>query len=170
MDDRVVGPLREARAPLHEGLRTLRTAAEAVGVAEERVAEAALDAALDYLDTQLLAYSRAEQFTLFPAIDGVVGRRGASLVMEAQHHSIEGMTEDLRQVAEACRRDGDVAAYSRYLLPLLHGLYALGRAHLEAEDEVYLALLDEHLSESQVGVVTDNLRRIATNAPPPNQD
>ena len=41
------------------------------------------------------------------------------------------------------------------------GLYALIRAHLEAEDDIYLSLLDQHLSESQVGVIVENLGRIA---------
>ena len=169
--DRVIAPLREARAPLYSGLRTLQVAAEAVTAGEPAaVALPALDAALAYLDSQLLAYSRAEEFTLFPAVDGVIGQRGASLVMEAQHRTLVVMAGDLRTVVAAAHDARDAAAYSRYLLPLLHGLYALARAHLEAEDEVYLTLLDEHLSESQVGVVVDNLQRIATNAPPPNQD
>lgn len=167
--DRVIAPLREARAPLHAGLRRLHKAAEAVQDDRDG-ARAALDDALAFLDGELLPHCRAEEFTLFPAIDGVIGRRGASLVMTAQHRTISEMSDDLHRVADAAREAGGVAGYARYLLPLLHGLYALARAHLEAEDEVYLALLDEHLSESQVGVVVENLERISTNAPPPNQD
>ncbi|MER3497052.1 MAG: hypothetical protein C4321_03765, partial [Chloroflexota bacterium] len=55
----------------------------------------------------------------------------------------------------------EASGYARYLQPLLYGLYALARAHLDAEDAVFLPLLDEHLSESQVNVLLENSERIA---------
>jgi len=158
--DRVVGPLREFREPLHEDLRKLQLAAEAVHEAETRVALSALDAAVTFLQG-FVQIAKAEEFTFFIAVDGVIGAPGASQVMIAQHDSIAAMVRDLRQVVDAANTAGDVAAYSRYLLPLLYGLYALMRAHLEAEDDVYLTLLDEALSESQVGMIVTNIGRIA---------
>src|SRR5690606_18026198 len=65
MGDRVVGPLREIRQPLHEGLRQLQAAARAVSTGDTATALAAVDAALEYLDGQLLPHCRAEEFTLF---------------------------------------------------------------------------------------------------------
>lgn len=165
--DRVVAPLREWRRPLHENLRQLQLAASAID-AEPRVALAALDGAVAYLDDQFNPISRAEEFTMFIAVDGVMGVVGGTAVMVAQHASIKAMSGDLAQVVEAARVDGDVAAYGRYLLPLLHGLYALIRAHLEAEDDVYLSVLDSAVSESQVGMIVDNLTRITTGAAAPN--
>ncbi len=158
--DRVVGPLRALRAPLYDGLRQLQQAAAAIGVAEDRVALAALDAAVEYLQTRLVRTCKAEEFTLFIAVDGVLGQVGATNVMIAQHRSIAAMSDDLARVVAAAHTDNDARAYSRYLVPLLHGLYALVRAHLEAEDDAYLSVLDEHLSESQVGMVVDNINRI----------
>ena len=55
------------------------------------------------------------------------------------------------------------------LRPLLYGLYAAARVHLESEDDAYLPLLDEHLSESQVGMVTDNYGRILAGSAPPDR-
>jgi hypothetical protein len=165
--DRVVGPLRELRAPLFDGLRKLQIAADAIGAAEPRVALASLDSAVTYLREDFLPVARAEEFTMFIAVDGAIGATGASAVMVAQHRSIAAMAGDLGKVVDAARTDGDVDAYGRYLLPLLHGLYALIRAHLEAEDDAYLTLLDEHLSESQVGMVVDNITRIAANSDAP---
>lgn len=160
--DRVVAPLRELRQPLFDGLRQLQIAAAAVNGAECRVALSALDVALSYLQNEFMPVAKAEEFTFFIAVDGVIGTVDATRVMKAQHASIGAMVTDLSQVTEAARKDDDVEAYGRYLLPLLHGLYALIRAHLEAEDDAYVSLLDAHLSESQVGVIVDNIRRIAT--------
>lgn len=160
MPDRVIGPLRDFRSTLHEGLRGLPAAAEAVSSGDKAAAVAALDAALDYLQGTLLAHCRSEKFTLFPAVEGVVGSIGTTQVMVAQHESIAAMVDDLSSVVAAARA-GEMAQYQRYLLPLLYGLYAVARVHLESEDDAYLSLLDEHLSESQVGVLVENLGRVA---------
>lgn len=161
MSDRVVGPLREARAPLTNGLRQLQLAASATGSAETAVALASLETAVAYLRNTFLPVAEAEEFTLFIAVDGVLGAVGATDVMKAQHASIAVITEDLGKVVSAARLDNDVQAYAQYLLPLLHGLYALVRAHLEAEDDVYLPLLDAHMSESQITMLVDNIGRIS---------
>lgn len=163
----MVGPLREFRESLHAGLNRLQLAASAVTTAEPPLALAALDSALNYLQDELLPISRAEEFTIFIAMDGVTGATDSCLVMKAQHTSIMRMTGDLAQAIEAARTDGDVAAYAKYLHPLLYGLYAFVRAHLEAEDDAYLPLLDSALSESQVGVIVDNLGRIAAGSSAP---
>ena len=161
MPDSVIGPLRKARAPLTDGLRQIQLAASGIESAETAVAIAALETAIAYLRNTFLPVAEAEEFTLYIAVDGVLGAVGAADVMKAQHASIAVMTEDLGKVVSAARLDGDVRAYGQYLLPLLHGLYALIRAHLEAEDDVYLPLLDAHLSESQVTMLVDNIGRIS---------
>jgi hypothetical protein len=160
-EDRVVGPIREAREPLYAGLRQLQVAAESLDGAEQRVAAAALESAVGYLERQLIPRLNAEEFTLFPAMDGVLGATGACQVMVAQHRAIEAMAHDLAQVVEAARTDADAAAYARYLLPLLHGLYALVRAHRIRGRRVP-ALLDEHLSESAGERIAENIERIAS--------
>lgn len=164
-EDRVVGPLRDLRAKLYDGLQQVQIAAKSLEGAEPRVALAALDGALAFGERKLIPHLHAEEYTLFPAVDGVQGATGSCQVMVAQHRAIEAMLWDLRQVVDAARKDDDVEAYGRYLMPLVHGLYALTRAHLESEDDVYLALLDEHLSESQVNVIVENLERIVAAQP-----
>lgn len=167
MSDRVVGPLRAYRGQLHAGLNTLQVAASATTTAEQPIAMKALDGALAYLQGQFLPVSRAEEFTLFIAVDGVLGAVDSCQVMKAQHTTIMRMTGDLAQTIEAARTDGDVRSYTKYLHPLLYGLYALVRAHLESEDDAYLPLLDAALSESQVGMVVDNLTRMAAGSAAP---
>jgi hypothetical protein len=159
--DRVVAPLREFRLQQLEGLPQLQQAASAVQTAEYRVALAALDAALAYLE-KFVRFARAEEFTFFIAVDGAMSVVDGTRIMKAQHASIAAMVDDLGKVVEAARTDADVDAYARYLLPLLYGRYALIRAHNEAEDDAYVSLLDTVLSESQVGMIVDNMNRIAT--------
>lgn len=160
--DRVVAPLRDWRRPLHAGLSSLPAAAEAVAAGDPADALRALDRALAYLRGTLLPACDAEEFTLFIAVDGVYGATGAVAVMRAQHQVIAEMTADLEKVVAAARETNDPPAYARYLDPLLYGLYGLARGHLESEDAAYLTVLDEHLSESQVNVIVENLDRIVS--------
>lgn len=162
IQDRVVGPLRDARKPLYSGLSTLTSAADAVAAAAPAPALKALDAALAYLNRTLLLTCEAEEFTLFIAVDGVYGATGAVAVMRAQHQVMREMATDLEKVVAAAREAADPGAFAKYLHPLLWGLYGLARGHLESEDAAYLTVLDEHLSESQVGVIVDNLDRIVS--------
>ena len=167
MTDRVVGPLRDARLPLFEGLRSFQRAAAAVHD-DAPDALPVIDEALEYLHGTFIPLSRAEEFTLYPAVDGVIGSVGATGIMVAQHGTIGEMVADLDRVVTAARPQSEVAAYAPYLLPLLYGLYAAVRMHLEAEDSVYLGLLDEFLSESQVGMIVDNLRRVSVGSAAPS--
>ena len=143
------------------GLKTLQLAAGAVDSADAPVALAALSTAVQYLTVTFLPTASAEEFTLYIAVDGVNGAVNATDIMKAQHESIRAMANDLAKVVEAARADNDPAAYRKDLLPLLHGLYALIRAHLESEDDIYLSLLDDHVSESQMGMIIDNIEPIA---------
>lgn len=166
--DRVVGPLREQRAALHDGLRQLQLAAESLDTAETRVALAAIENATAFVRDVLVPYCEAEEYTFFPAVDGVIGAPGTCQAMVAQHAAIAAMVYDLAGVAGAARAAGELVEYRRYLLPLLHGLYAVARAHLESEDDAYLTILDSNLSESQVVMIRDNIARIVESRAQPN--
>lgn len=154
--------LRHARQPVHDGLQTLHVAARAVSEAEPRLALAALESALAYVEDVLMPHCKAEEFTLFIAVDGVVGHPGVSDPLGIQHRSLRAMADDLARVAEASRKSGATAPHAAYLLPLLYGLYAAARMHLESEDEAYMPLLGGHFSHSQVEVLVKNLERIAS--------
>ncbi len=126
---------------------------------------AALDAALQYLQEQLLPGCRAEETTIFPAVSSVTGVSNACHVMRAQHTTLLRMAGDLAQVAEAARAAGDLTDYAKYLQPLLFGLYAFSRAHLESEDDAYLGLLEAVLSENQVTALAAEFERALSVSP-----
>lgn len=130
------------------------------------MATAAIDSAREYLDQVLLPALNAEELTLFIAVNGVFSHPEGCEVMSVQHRAIRAMAGDLGKVADAARTADDPKAYERYLLPLLYGLYALIRTHLESEDEAYLPLLDEQLSESQIQVIVTNIGRVSASSMP----
>jgi hypothetical protein len=159
-------PLRDLRAPVHAGLNTLQVAATGIGTAERRFALAALDAALAYVHDTLLPACRAEEATLFVAVDGLTGIRNSCHVMKAQHTTLIRMAGDLAQAIEAAKAAGDPAEFAQYLQPLLYGLYALARAHLEAEDEAYLGLVEAMLSSVQAEALARAMDEAAADPEP----
>lgn len=158
--DRVIGPYRAWRESLREGLGALPGAAAAVAGEPWEVARAALEQAAGWVTGVLLPACKAEEFTLFPTIDGVVGQPGSCATLERQHDLLRDMGGDLVKLAAAAAKDGRLGAYAEYLVPLLYALWGVARVHLDAEDAVFLPLLDAHLSESQVNVLVENSERI----------
>lgn len=162
--DRVIGPYRAWRESLREGLVTLPGAATAVTSEQRDAAHGALERAVGWVLGVLLPACKAEEFTLFPTIDGVVGQPGSCAALERQHDLLRDMGGDLVKLAEAAVKDGRAGAYAEYLVPLLYALWGVARVHLDAEDAVFLPLLDAHLSESQVNVLVENSERIVAAA------
>jgi hemerythrin-like domain-containing protein len=154
-------PLRDLREQLHAGLSTLQVAASAVDTAESRMAMKALDAAMNYLQTEFLPMCRAEEAELFRKLDEIAGRPDSCRVMIAQHTSIIRMAGDLAQAIDAAKAANDIGSYAEYLHPLLYGLYALCRVHLESEDEAYLPTIASGMREPEVELMVQNMERIA---------
>jgi hypothetical protein len=158
-EDRVVGGLRELREPLHDGLRKVQVAAGAVSDAEPRMAMAAVETAWQYLEGTFLPACAAEQFSIFLAADAILSKSGSLEVLRLQHDSLRKMITDLGQVVTAMRSANSLEDYARYLLPLLHGLYAAIRVHIESEDDALLPLLDANLSQNQADALCESLQR-----------
>ena len=51
---------------------------------------------------------------------------------------------------------GSLDEVERFLPPLLHGLYALCRAHVESEDDAYITVLEAMLSTAQAESLARN--------------
>lgn len=149
-------PLRQQRDGLHAGLNALQVAASAVTTAEPRFAFASLEAALRYLQDVLLPGCRAEESTIFVAVDGLMGVVNSCHAMKVQHTTIIRMAGDFAQALEAAKLEGNVEEYVKFLQPLLFGLYALCRAHIESEDDAYIGLLEAMLSEVQVAALAES--------------
>lgn len=161
MDDDPHEPLRYIRDQLHAGLSTLQVAASAVDTAEPRMAMKALDAAMNYLRMEFLPMSRAEEAELFRQLDEITGLADSCRVMVAQHTSIIRMAGDLAQSIDAAKAANDISAYAEYLHPLLYGLYALCRVHLESEDEAYLPIIAAAMRQSDVELMVQQMERFA---------
>ena len=155
----ILAPLYEIREPLHAGLSLLPPAAAAVSAGEGW--EDPLAAALKFLNEDFVPACIAENFTLLGAVNGIFKSPEAGNVMMHQHDSIKRMVEDLDKVAAAAREIGAVGTLRDPMLALLYGLFAACRVHLDSEETAYFGPIADHLSESQIRILTENLGRIS---------
>lgn len=127
----------------HETIRAdteqLRTAARGIGEpgAMERVRHAH-----ELLTREVWPHERAEESSLYPALNRVIGGTDPTAPMSRAHAEIAVQIGRLgRLIDDIGDRDPDVADIAD-LRDILYGLYAVLRLHTVQEDETYLSLGD----------------------------
>jgi hypothetical protein len=160
-----IAALESARREVMSGVISLLSAGNAI--AGGSGASAARDACR-YAEQVLVPYLGASQYTLYTAVNGVLGSPQATDVMCAQQRAIEAMVSDLGKVVAAAE-ERPIDELRQPLLALLYGLYAFARGHLESEEDVFLPLLQSYMSESQLDVLAENLGRLTQQKAPASE-
>jgi hemerythrin-like domain-containing protein len=93
-------------------------------------------------------HAKAEEEALYPAVEKAMGAPGATRTMSRDHVEVVALTEELHAVREAAGTRAFSAEQVHELRRILYGLYALVKVHFAKEEEVYLPILDERLSEA----------------------
>jgi iron-sulfur cluster repair protein YtfE (RIC family) len=132
-------PLRDEHRALLPELGALRVAADAVG---SPVAGEQLDRAWRLLHRHLLPHMAAEEATLYPTIDRLVGN-DATATMRRDHDEIRKRIGALDALRSSDEPDSGAQGELR---AVLYGLDAIVRLHLAKEEELYYPLLDTQLS------------------------
>ena len=123
-------------------LTDLRELATVIPELDQHAASGRAGAVLDFLNNELLPHAAAEEASIYPAIDRLVGA-GATQTMTLDHRAIASIIAQLGVAA-----NGDVEPGTRLEAQrLLFVLEALLTTHLWKEDTAYvplLARLDSH--------------------------
>ena len=103
---------------------------------DQRAASRRAQAVLDFLTNELLPHAAAEETSLYPVIDQLVGA-GATRTMALDHEAIAGLIAQLDVAANGDDGPGARVEVQR----LLFVLEALLTTHLWKEDTAYVPLL-----------------------------
>lgn len=158
-------PIRDEHRELLPHVESLRTAAEVVAddSSSRPQVQDVLDRALDFLTGHLIPHATAEDEVLYPAVEQVMGAPGATRTMRRDHVEVVAFTEDVQRA-----RDGlgepVLPGQRRELEQLLYGLYAVVRLHFAKEEEVYLPLLDAHLTAEAAAALFRDMETAAGEA------
>jgi len=144
----VTQPLRDEHKELVPHIDHLKTVADAVGEAPPDGLREAVDHCAEFLADHLIPHAQAEDVALYPVVARLMGAPEATLTMRRDHVEIAAMTAELLRIRDAMNQ-GDPGLHDvKDLQRVLYGLYALVKVHFAKEEEIYLPILDERLSES----------------------
>jgi iron-sulfur cluster repair protein YtfE (RIC family) len=139
-------PLRAEHQELLPEIERLKSVADMVGEAPLRVLRGELSLAYEFLAHHLLVHAQAEDRALYPAVADAMGSPRATATMQRDHLAVEAMVNELGGLIDGLPGDEPTADQAKALRRVLYGLYALVRVHFDKEEEIYLPLLDSHLS------------------------
>lgn len=142
-------PLREEHDRLVPDIVGIRMVADLVGEVSLPALRIALGDVYEFLTNRLIPHAMAEDRVLYPAIGRIIGAPEAMASMRWEHVEVARLAEELEAIR--MELDGPVitSLQERALRRVLYGLYALLRAHLAQEEDVYLPILETGLSQEE---------------------
>jgi iron-sulfur cluster repair protein YtfE (RIC family) len=137
----ITQPIRDDHRHLLEGIESLKDAGDLIGEVAFEIARKETEEVLHFLRDQLIPHARAEEAILYPVVGRLMGASGTTRTMTRDHLEISVLTGKLERAVE----ERDLQMMRR----LLYGLYHLVSLHFLKEEEIYLPLLDQHLTWDQ---------------------
>ena len=142
-------PLRDEHKELFPHIERLRTVADAIGITPLSSLRQQIDEAYTFLSRQLIPHAQAEERALYPVVGKLMGALDATATMSRDHVAIGRLTEELGVLRASLESERLDASEVQALRRVLYGLSALVAVHFAKEEEVYLPLLDTHLSQEE---------------------
>jgi iron-sulfur cluster repair protein YtfE (RIC family) len=123
--------------------------ADLVGEAPPEVLARRLDDAHTFLAHHLIPHAHAEERALYPAVERVMQAEGATATMSRDHGQVSRLTDELSTLLWQIGTRPIAVHEAKALRRVLYGLYALITGHFAKEEDVYLPLLDERLTDQE---------------------
>ena len=140
-------PLRDEHKELFPHIESLRTAGLAVHGTLSQAGIDLIDEAYAFLATHLLPHAHAEEVALYPVVQKVMGAPQATATMSRDHVEVEKLTRELALLLDGLEPGEIGSGKANELKRVLYGLHTLVKVHFAKEEEIYLPLLDENLTE-----------------------
>jgi iron-sulfur cluster repair protein YtfE (RIC family) len=139
-------PLREEHKELFPSVDRIRQVAEWVG--EESVDEIrkGLEEVYDFLANHLKPHAEAEDAALYPVVQKVLGSPDATKTMSRDHVEVGRYIDELASLKRNLTGAMLTSEQTKSLRRVLYGVYAVVKVHFAKEEEVYLPMLDQHLT------------------------
>jgi len=156
--DTPIEHLEACHRRIEQRLETLVRAADYLAADSVRAAQA-IDQSFHFLDTSGVMHTADEEESLFPRLEPLLSRAEIEFVdsLEAQHREIETAYAELKTRAAAVSAEPvseQVEPY-RECAERLRGMY---RRHIQAEDEVLMALAKRLLGGKEIEQIAEEMK------------
>lgn len=138
-------PLREEHQELFPHVDRIRQVAELIGEAPLADIRDGVAEAYDFLAHHLKPHAEAEDAALYPVVQKILGSPDATKTMSRDHVEVGRYIAELETLRDNLGRELSTAQI-KDLRRVLYGVYGLVKVHFAKEEEVYLPILDRHLT------------------------
>lgn len=155
----ITQPLREDHRDLLKDVELLRVTADAI--IEENLTAATIsgiDTSIDFLIKTVIPHALAEDRSIYPVLQKILGSSHATEAMSHDHMVISNLTRELCYLRT--RIPGLVATPEQVLglRRVLYGLHLLIKTHIDKEEEHYIPLFEENLQPEEFSYMMESLQ------------
>ena len=139
-------PLRDEHKELFPHVDRIRQVAELIGEAPVAEILHGVEDIYAFLANHLKPHAEAEEAALYPVVQKVLGSPDATKTMGRDHVEVGYYIEELASLRDGLTGEVLTTVQIKSLRRVLYGVYALLKVHFAKEEEVYLPILDLHLT------------------------
>ncbi|HLO28509.1 MAG TPA: hemerythrin domain-containing protein [Anaerolineales bacterium] len=152
-------PLRDEHKELIPHIEQILEVANSIPDAPLARIQEGVNEVYEFLAYHLIPHAQAEEAALYPVVQKVLGSPEATKTMSRDHVEVGSYVEELAEL----QRDVSPRNF-KALQRVLYGLYALVKVHFAKEEEVYLPILEERLSQEQAREMFEAMETAASHA------
>lgn len=160
----ITQPLRDEHQELFPHIESLRLAGDAVSQELTSTDLASIDEAYSFLTHHLIPHAQAEDKALYPVVQQAMGAAQATATMQRDHVEVLSLTQELGRLRAQISGADISTDQLQALRRLLYGLYTLVKVHFAKEEEIYLPLLDQKLTEEEAHAMFEAMEAAASEA------
>lgn len=161
----ITQPLREEHKELLPEVELLRLAGDAVtGTMVSDTLRQTAGNACSFLAHHLIPHAQAEDQTLYPVVQQVMGAPQATFTMSRDHQEVGDLTAQLKALLPVLKKGALSVDQANDLRRILYGLYSLVKLHFAKEEEIYLPLLDANLTQAEANDMFEKMEAAAGEA------
>jgi len=157
-------PLRDEHKELLARFEALRTVADSVGDVSSEEVRRGVDEVYEFMIHHLIPHAQAEDRALYPVVAKIMGAPQATATMSRDHVEVGRLTEELKLLRTRLSGAAIGSAEVKALRRVLYGLYAVVKVHFAKEEEVYLPILEAHLSPQEAHRMFEAMEEAAKEA------
>ena len=154
-------PIKDEHKALYRQVENLRLAGDAVNESLTSSAHDKIEQAYDFLTRQLFPHAQAEDRVLYPMVQKVMDSPHATATMSRDHLEVERLTQELGSLRVHKTQLSVPFDHAMALRRVLYSLYSLIKLHLAKEEEIYLPLLDEKLTDQEAREMIEKMGAVA---------
>ncbi len=144
----ITQPIREAHQQQLPWIQKCSEVADQAGDLPAAILVEEIDSIINWLKTDILPDVDVEDRILYPTIAVIMGAPQATNTMRVDHAEFRKMADELDELREEIKL-GKTTEQIKYLRSLLYSLHTLLRLHFQKEEQVYLSIIDDHMTSEQ---------------------